>query len=352
MKGEYYSSIYNNFDPTAFSDAFATCATGNCTWDPFVTLSLCTQCKNVTDLLVPSKFDGGSSEAKQFSLPGTTDAVLDPLVTYRISDTNSSERVHSSRLTALRFAAAEFVRLDNVTSKSRPETVECAMSFCVQVIDASVQNGLLNENVLEKYDFDDSTIKGKVRTMTISPPVPATQNTSFTESISADLSDTQWIRGLATFIGDSIGSGSNTKDDTIMLNQRGLANLTATMDNMAMAMGRAFRSECAGGQMRVAGSTLAPVIMVRIRWYWLIVPFIIEALGLLFFFIVVVLNLGSGASLWKTNFLAPALHGLKLENTPQPMRLEKVHEMDAVASVKVQLQDDRSGGGARSRLRY
>lgn len=104
--------------------------------------------------------------------------------------------------------------------------------------------------------------------------------------------------------------------------------------------------------MKVPGTATQTVFMVRIRWYWLVGPAIVELLGLVFFAIVIGLNFGSGASLWKTSFTAVALHGVKLENASGTLPLETVHQMQAVSDVKVQLQDDLRDGGARSRLRY
>lgn len=155
-----------------------------------------------------------------------------------------------------------------------------------------------------------------------------------------------------SFVGKDTATNNKLDPEFQMLLEGGPGNLTTTMDTMALSMGRAFRYKCVGGAMKVPGTATHAVVMVRIRWYWLIGPFIVEVLGLVFFLVVIVLNFRSGASMWKTSFLAVVLHGVKLENVSGTMTLEKIHQMQDVSSVKVKLQNDQRGGSARSRLRY
>lgn len=109
--------------------------------DPFVTLSICSQCVDISDSMVLMK----DTEYRQYSLPGEKTAkkqtsIIGGQVTANVFETHHSNRIHSSNATAFLFAFARFGR-----GEKPVEAVECAVSFCAQVVKASVVNGKLSE---------------------------------------------------------------------------------------------------------------------------------------------------------------------------------------------------------------
>lgn len=341
MRGAYYNALYSNFASASFSDSFATCRTGNCTWEPFSTLSFCTQCKNVTSNLVSSTFNNGPTQTfTQYTLPGSVN--LNPRIQFNVTDSQPSDRIHHSYVTAMLFAAADYVSNNDASGSTHPEAVECALSYCVQVVQPRVENGLLEEVVLEKYDFDDSTITERVRAHTIHPPLG---NAHFKEAISVDFVDPEWVKGAASFQGAIGINVPAMKPETYLLMENGLDKMQRTFDNVATAMGRALRVTCNGTEM-VAGSAWISTPIVRIRWYWLAVPFLVEMLALLFFATIVIMNYRSRTKLRKTSFLATCMYSVKLGESRYGQ------DLDQALKSRVRLVDNIRGEEGKSRLIY
>lgn len=83
--------------------------------------------------------------SRQYSLPGEQSEINKTMIiggqtSANVFVTGHSNRIHSSNATAFLFAFAKFQTAERPT-----EAVECAVSFCAQVIKSTVVNGMLKE---------------------------------------------------------------------------------------------------------------------------------------------------------------------------------------------------------------
>lgn len=173
------------------------CATGNCTFDAFESLSVCASCSDVTASLRKTVIHDGFAMWEFFTDPSVTDPSADTayssdsdwtnfdlaidLTEYDLpsgaaiwnADANSSAGVRQVAMTALPIVdpaqtvtfqhhnlmffalamiKADFTMQPNGNMSTWPHVpvtaTECALSFCVKRITSSVENGILSERMV------------------------------------------------------------------------------------------------------------------------------------------------------------------------------------------------------------
>lgn len=151
LRGGYYSAVYGTFNRSIVSNSLATCPTGNCTWAPFTTLSLCHQCMDVSSSLTIA--NESTKADKIWALPGGP-SLANTFDTFALGRTfnqtsilhgrNTSPRLARNNATAITFAVLEAAADKSVSA------LECSISFCVQEIETSITGGVFNETVLQE----------------------------------------------------------------------------------------------------------------------------------------------------------------------------------------------------------
>ncbi|KAK3935004.1 hypothetical protein QBC46DRAFT_358576 [Diplogelasinospora grovesii] len=152
------------------------CPSGNCTWEPFLSLSVCSECNNVTSQLTRQSCDNCSdlfyfinqpSAIADIRRPGTLYVLPNGLVIENFDDemriamtllgtTNSSETVsfRGMKLDTLIWGTSIIRAMSPINSSiSWPDTqvdaLECGLYYCVNRYESAVQNGVLNETINE-----------------------------------------------------------------------------------------------------------------------------------------------------------------------------------------------------------
>lgn len=92
--------------------------------------------------------------------------------------------------------------------------------------------------------------------------------------------------------------------------------------------------------------------LVRINWYWFILPVVVECLSVGFFVWLLVCNGFSNARLWKGSLVAALYHSMDVRRGEGGERgMEGLFDMELVAEkMAIELLDVVEGGGVRSRL--
>lgn len=85
-----------------------------------------------------------------------------------------------------------------------------------------------------------------------------------------------------------------------------MPSMAAALNNFSLA-----RTEKAS---RVRGMAILSKTVVAVRWSWLVLPLVVEVLGLVLMVVVTVFSKRRAAGLWKDSLLAVLCHGLDRED--------------------------------------
>lgn len=119
------------------------------------------------------------------------------------------------------------------------------------------------------------------------------------------------------------------------------ADIPKTMDRVATAMTSRLRDI---SNYTVQGQSGSMMLFVRVSWLWLLLPLFSVVFGTIFLISVMITTRKHKLPIWKASELALLFHGFdfKLDDTVEMM--EKVSEMEAVASA-LQVQLGRGSNG-------
>jgi hypothetical protein len=152
------------------------CPTANCTWNPFSTLAIGVECKNITNRVslnctTPSAADPGAEFCNLISLEDATLQKLlnksDPNVAFYIEaglDTSYLSELESFANMTGFLSMVQWVRAPGRGTPIRNQTMattlnqtasfeagRCGLYFSVQQLQAQVNNGVYSEEVLQEY---------------------------------------------------------------------------------------------------------------------------------------------------------------------------------------------------------
>ncbi|KAK1633760.1 hypothetical protein BDP81DRAFT_434401 [Colletotrichum phormii] len=169
-------TAFNNLSSHSNQQFAFTCATGNCTWPPHASLAVCSACNDISTHLVKSTGHAENSEDTtfppgymsgpdgdnaytKFELP-TMNMIISNLdnrgsqVEFTCQSTTqpgSTLSFQNSRALIVSFA---MMRVNTNTPRSSGATaLECALSFCTNICRSTVNEGVLNEEVLGSYSI-------------------------------------------------------------------------------------------------------------------------------------------------------------------------------------------------------
>ncbi|KAK3064891.1 hypothetical protein LTS18_002966 [Coniosporium uncinatum] len=224
-----------------------------------------------------------------------------------------------------------------------PVALECALSWCVNRINATSTLGIYREEVLESFQTDPNLpfpwiIDEEASTahynsnITITPEPPNNGTTSFgTASTTAFLVMLNFYQAL--FPSYITSSNASSPDQLRAFNiavptvpeirklrhkpwLKSSASLMKHMDEIAKAMTHTVRSANEGSD-RWRGSALQLESYVDPRWEWLSLPALLIVCGLTFLILTVLdtSRRNDRIGIWKTSALAVLLNGVRDNNT-------------------------------------
>ncbi|KAF2013685.1 hypothetical protein BU24DRAFT_424693 [Aaosphaeria arxii CBS 175.79] len=380
VKANIYNSILNVDPSEPWSIPQYTCTTGNCTFPPLVTLVARPRCEDISSMLKmecghlsnPNNCSIGIEEgvSMNFVSAGGTHMNISSVRNPRIYDTDALLNL---------FPVFQYVMaqddgllqnrnysLSNTTTKF--VATECVLEFCAQKVQDSVSESRYQQTALNEPWCEYNMTGSPSPHVTINPPWAPPGYTSkhtveyrkgkewvkeefelqFGLEQLAFLSLKQylagifsgWVMGIAgaldyrpvdppSFTQAKVGAAADVIEAVFLGNISGCGHsddhLTCAMNNVGKAITKSFRDNAyiangAENADMTGGETMVVATFVRIEWVWLILPAIVLAAGVVFFFAVILVTHRAALPLWGNNIL-PLLFLLRetKENDKVPM---------------------------------
>ena len=319
------------------------CPYGNCTWDTFRSLAICSACNDLTDRLVTK--DMGVRSPLLVSLETTNSGTYEEQVTeYRLPNGLRGDR--STLMTAygtgdqnesISFASLDtliwsitmmnFTENEGPSSSVKVSAIECGLWYCVNAYTSEVKGGNLTEIIQpapSKRNPDSWQPLLEPNSDTIITPPPNTLNYDGRTS-SVRRTDLQLGEGFnvsqaaiysiselmnATFTIPST-EGINayvlpihgtTYSPTAMQRLYNSRNLEATFASLAKSMTNNMRQNADGSNVAI-GKAGEYLILIRVRPWFLTLPVILTLGGVAFLAIVIYHTHKSRLAVWGTDAL-------------------------------------------------
>jgi hypothetical protein len=242
----------------------------------------------------------------------------------------------------------------------KPTAYDCVISTCAKRYTADVFNGQFREQVrstfinMTKINTSEFPYNGSGVAAIGPGTTHRNLNFNLTTTIPANSSDSGAdelfnigyvsAKRFTKFLQDSLegnivstmnySNGSfepsfPTSDYMQGLWEHGIGNVPQTLDGLATAWTNNIRLAGQPAQ----GTAIQGQTFIQVQFLWLILPFALELLALLFFIVTVFQSKSSDIPMWKASSLAPLLHGPKSFNWPLPdPQLETISGMEEFAN--------------------
>jgi len=350
------SSIYNAALPgpaggiSTVNQPFFTCTSGNCTFPPFATLAVCSECFDVSDYvesscdannLCSANFEGLRAQGWQQPDNNNINTILNQ--TYLALE-NSSRLKGGVAGRSSPFSTLAYLQAKSETGNWPPtyHGTECALFWCVKTVNAKVSKGVYTEEVIST-NTDISIESDGERRFSLTN---GTQVTTFVITATAQES-IQGSGGVTSHLtGWAKGSGYNRVfSSDLMQGFSTQANVTEVMSRVATAMTNRIR-DFDTTTPPVNGTTQGKESFIRVRWPWLAFPVSLWVFSLIFLLTVVVMSREGeakwGMRAWGANSLALMFHGLD-EDSRNRLREGEWEEMEDLSErlwVKLEKGDE------------
>ncbi|KAM7183823.1 Protein of unknown function (DUF3176) domain containing protein [Rhypophila sp. PSN 637] len=340
------------------------CPTGNCTWPPAATLAFCSQCADLTAQISrdceEEVISGKAIQRCIASIPSSgclihSHSLWEANESFlNISQVNSSTlQYHSIRRVSGKVLGGKNIDKRQIGQRStRPfvtkadfSATECWLRPCVRSIQASVENGVYEENLLDTYSgaLDerwDTILKppwGADKGIYASPDgVNLTSFWMHSPNVSTSVGTEGYDRLFTSFVGavetldahtglDFRGDGpysstivrsmlsiifdnkfnasacGSPNDDTFACVVDALAQgITKTVrDSGLKEHGRLAASE----EDAVRGTVYTTATFVRVQWYWIGLPVAVWLLGVVTWAVIVFRSSAMGLPTWRDDIL-------------------------------------------------
>ena len=347
------------------------CPSGNCTWAPYQSLALCSQCVDVTSLIKRTplgceRYDDGYS-ADDYITDGyrhiNYSSCLSSLpngLSLKGNGSQISGTLPPMMLDRVGYAIVNFSLLDITDS---PWAAECSLYWCVNTYTATVNNGrfaetlesswynatstlplasMPSENVLDNsVDFKPDVIK----LYNTTPPTGGAKSQP-NLNLSVDEMDFQpngileredflvsstpqilnWLGWLLSGNATSVdipstvvmglfhyGHGGHSLPDNSTVS---IAGVQDTFDQLAQSLSTWTRTSRQGSTFdltmgQAVGVTWTNGTILKVRWAWLALPCALLAGTLVFLGFTIMVTRKQQMGIWKSSSLALLFHGLE-----------------------------------------
>lgn len=410
------------------------CTSGNCTYDAFSSLGICSACNNISSALVRSTMHDQTSQSSL--APAIDNSGTNPmfgnLTKYSLSDGNilyngdldhiggeSTGGIHQVAMTAkpkfdptktesfqkdsllffaLSIIRADYTMLSDVQMSNWPNipvtATECALSFCVKQINASVENGVLSEQVqktsalriskswrpIRTVSFDlsnifhfssedalnggstssanetygwvarsDLQILNEIspkQSFNISQVSIDSMQPGFLDLFPPDVSGTTLVsyKNVVALTGSTSAVKTSTSSMQVLWDS---SNLTELFETIALSMTNELRRS-SDNHTTIPGREEFSITVIRVNWPWMALPISLVLLGSIFVIL----------TAWESHRLRQPIrkdepppipfHGPDQNSKPPRSDLPKIREMSRTAEMtKVRFVniDDKIGLG-------
>ncbi|KAK4495451.1 hypothetical protein PRZ48_013782 [Zasmidium cellare] len=334
----------------------AQCPTGNCTWPNYKSLSVCSQCADLTKRLQTQP----ANSSTNYSLPNGVSLIQDPIaigVSMTVNNTLANASLTSiafkDRLNDSMPLADVFVILANYTWDGLGDTpdklnlgpyaAECILELCVQEYSAISKNGTFHETPVGRpMHLDAGANRDVVDMGTHSLAYYYVTQDGKNYTIGESAMKGFWFYFTTLFTGSvaQYNSASAQPEWPSDLTQSIFQHLNATPHTLDAMFANIAASATLNLRTRPdaeiwRGDALYQQAIVTVRWLWMILPLALLILTLVFLLSVAVQTRLAGMQTWKTSSVAQlfALQGLRDKK-----------EMEAVAE-RMYVKMGRDGRG-------
>ena len=348
-----------------------TCPTGNCTFDAYSTLAVCSKCVDVSESIECT--DGSCAKGSRIQLPDGG-LSLDPDTGF-LNMTSDTSYSNISALSDTGPLIARHRGIGSVDSKTPPYAVECAVYWCVNTYTSAVTNGIFNETVtrsLTDASTTSQTTYGQTNNITIDQ-CQTSQSTMSDDSSSCLYEvDSLSQRALQNYLvrGSEINNkpgflaGQVTTTNNSQSSGKTISSLAAnaiispctirsectssfyklfeaSVTSMAAHMTSNIRRTVDTGPGFASGTMMQSEAHFHVRWPWLVYPIVVVIITVIFVVVTVVRSRHTQP--WKSSVTALIFHGLSDADRDAWRQLGNHKEMkDATETWNVVL-DDRDG---------
>ena len=324
MKANIYNGIFDIGDRAELG-VDHTCATGDCTWQEFSTLAICSKCVNITYAIRKICDNPGCFE---FSLPDGPSLRGPGGQINSTSGTSFSSTLKDISASVVKFSTLFSGRQADATDAT---AIECAMWYCIQEYTASVVDGVVNQNVLSSWR-NDSAMPSQTSDLVYNPPHSALNDPADSSTFEVALLA---ARAMNVFLSTMFtGSGGVEHEvgfsSDVMQALYKAENITARIENLAISMSNNIRQQNINDSSLVLGATWKAETYVHVRWGWLALPIALVSFSLVFLIGAIIETSHRKVLVWKSSNLALLFHGLypdfaSRDSTP-PNKLSQMKE--------------------------
>ncbi|KAI1117685.1 hypothetical protein F5Y14DRAFT_438998 [Nemania sp. NC0429] len=397
------SAYYSGLDSRTarMQTASSTCATANCSWTPFTTLAICSECHDVTSYVERFEFDKRIKwELETLRLENTRDArksvdskwmsVRNRRLNY---DTLSFENF-TTMIMAVQVmrAAEEYEKGEVVWADTNVTVTECALYFCVNAYKSSMKQGILEEVLLGSWSKRDLTsyanISGEgdahltqlfdernnysfyydIVNLSNDPmpldtfrsdlrlliPADEVQRLDLPENTTTSFNLTSNTVGILVLYLTSALTPNEVKwsqdlnspiapysEAPMVEALASSTNLSDTFNNVARSV-TSWMRDTSNGTHR--GETQEWTITVQIEWQYVTAPLAAFVAGVLFCLFIIWETGRLGLPPWKTGMIATLTHSLDATTREQLRNASRDGSLDKVAQATVVQLDDAGSG--------
>jgi hypothetical protein len=334
MMAAMYNGVFSSNLTQSSSSLQVTCATGNCTFPPYASLGVCSQCADVSSTLqstsveIPSDPSGpgeegaGGAYGTRFTLPnGLSSLWTDRAVAFL--NMSSPAKLNSDALSA--YLRTGTISTISVIGFSRgfgmPFAVDCVWYFCVRSYNSSSSSTYFQENITSTYGPIEG---GLIKNGPFSRPSTTFELPS---SVFPDIKNQNRTFGwdplalkalqsaLQTSMTGTVGITNQTEQyHTSNIAQgfyyQGIGDMYAivnTVSTIAEAFTNTIRKL---PQEHVTGTAYAVETHIVVQWLWLLLPLLMVLLATAFLGFTVRQSGKSRIPSWRSSALAVMEHGI------------------------------------------
>lgn len=346
------------------------CPSGNCTWDTFMSLAVCSACNDVTNRVVTK--DMGVTVPLAIDLDTTNPGLLQMhVIQYQLPNGLRGDRTtlmtaygtgnltesisfgsHDTliwSMTMMNFTGDHSVAVDSPPVKV--SAIECGLWYCVNAYTTAIKNGNLTEIVrpgLSKRNMDSWQPTGNsFRNILITPP-PKTINYDLTSSVqrtdlqldeSFNVSQAA-VYGISQLMKDTFAvtrhdkinafalwGETNTYVPTVMQSLYNSPDIEATFASLAKSMTNNLQQNDDNSSV-ITGQAGTYVLLIRVQFWFLTLPAIVTVAAAVFLVTVIYQTNRSKLEVWRTNALPVVALGrtigLSAFDTTENMRVKEM----------------------------
>lgn len=322
------------------------CPTGNCTWTPYTTLSVCARCTDLTSQLkVVNNNDSTATTSlpNGLSLSSTPGITQEGLIAMAVNNTYTAN-VDSIAYKEWQGPLADVFTIVAEYSHTGPFASECIVQFCIRDHSASVVNGTFKESELNTpryFNYSDTTnLTDGGKNYSIEFNTYKGFGDYFESLFNTQVHQTNGLSPVSEWpdgTSQALFYWTNGTSDHLPIQM---------FDNLADSMSLDVRSAARASSPGVASSLQS---VISVDWYWMILPLGLLALTFVYLLTVVCVSRASNQEPWKTSSVAVLMHGLMDDESRSLVKgIERLDDMDDT-SEQLKMKIVRKGlGGAET----